>query len=248
MLELPVVEEKRYHVIVNGKEIGVVYCTPEALEELSIGYLFSQKIIDSYSVISSIKIFATLQSSLAAIPWMGSGCIRIETVAPFDNTVTNAGDKILDNPNKGSLDLPLSELVAQAEKMFDSAKKYKVTGGIHCARLVSYDETGRDSASVFFEDVGRHNALDKVIGWGLINQIDFSRCAVFTSGRIAYDMLNKVLRAGIPIFVSRSIPTTLSLELAQKSNITLVGRIQSPQPLVYSGENRILSAAKIGNV
>ena len=72
------------------------------------------------------------------------------------------------------------------------------------------------------EDIGRHNALDKVIGWALLRQEDLSRCALFTTGRMPTDMVRKAIRAGVPILASKTYPTSLGLELAKEAGLTLI--------------------------
>jgi formate dehydrogenase accessory protein FdhD len=84
--------------------------------------------------------------------------------------------------------------------MFDRATIRKETGGMHSAGLAD-----RNGVRYVYEDVERHNAIDKAIGRGLIDRVDFSRCCLFSSGRIAADMAAKAIAAGIPIFVSRNI-------------------------------------------
>jgi FdhD protein len=81
--------------------------------------------------------------------------------------------------------------------------------------------------------------VDKVLGRGFLDSIDFSRSVMLTSGRIAADMLQKAARAGVPILVSRSIPTTEAYSLALEAGITLVGRIGTQNPLVYTRADRI---------
>jgi FdhD protein len=90
-----------------------------------------------------------------------------------------------------------------------------------------------------FEDVGRHNAVDKVIGRGLVEHIDFSRCCLVSSGRIAAEIAQKAVAAGIPVFASRSIPTTAAYEMAAERGLTLIGRIASDSPVVYTMRERV---------
>ncbi len=89
------------------------------------------------------------------------------------------------------------------------------------------------------EDVGRHNALDKVLGRGFMSGADFSRAVILTSGRIASDMMLKAVAARVPVVVSRSIPTTSAYTLARQYGITVVGRIGDDEPIVYTCPDRI---------
>lgn len=85
------------------------------------------------------------------------------------------------------------------------------------------------------EDIGRHNALDKAIGYAMRNGIDLRQCAVYTTGRMPTDMVTKVIRAGIPILVSKEAPTQEAVELAAKYQLTLIGCAKNDRMLLYAG-------------
>jgi FdhD protein len=140
--------------------------------------------------------------------------------------------------------------------MFSRAILYRETGGMHCAALAA-DLTARttgtpaaaegksdlpEGTSYFIvrEDVGRHNAVDKVLGRAFMDRVDFSASCILTSGRIAADMILKAAAAKVPVIVSRSIPTTTAFEIAQTAGITLIGRIGSEAPHIYCGPERVL--------
>jgi len=126
-------------------------------------------------------------------------------------------------------DLP--DKLRNAQKLFDS------TGGLHAAAL--FDQAGQ--LLTLREDVGRHNALDKLIGWGLNNkQLPFSDKIIMVSGRASYELLQKCYVAGAPIFCAVSAPSSLAVELADQFGITLVGFLRGDTFNVYSGLDRIL--------
>ncbi|HOX48823.1 MAG TPA: formate dehydrogenase accessory sulfurtransferase FdhD, partial [Spirochaetales bacterium] len=89
-----------------------------------------------------------------------------------------------------------------------------------------------------------HNAVDKVLGRGLLDGADFSRSVLLTSGRIAADMAQKAAKAGLPVLVSRSIPTTEAYAFAREAGITLIGRIGTPSPIVYTRPELVRPEAK----
>jgi FdhD protein len=124
----------------------------------------------------------------------------------------------------------LPDQLRHAQALFDS------TGGLHAAAL--FDTQGQLLA--LREDVGRHNALDKVIGWGLLNdQLPFHDKVLMVSGRASYELLQKCYAAGAPIFCAVSAPSSLAMEVAERFGITLIGFLRGNRFNVYTGVERI---------
>jgi FdhD protein len=122
------------------------------------------------------------------------------------------------------------------QRMRESQRVFESTGGLHAAAL--FDGNGEPIA--VREDVGRHNALDKLIGWGLLNaRIPFSQTLLMVSGRASYEILQKGLMARIPIVCSVSAPSSLAVELAREFNVTLVGFLRGERANVYASPQRI---------
>jgi FdhD protein len=123
------------------------------------------------------------------------------------------------------------------ERMRAGQRIFASTGGLHAAAL--FDESGEPVA--VREDVGRHNALDKVVGWGLLNgRLPFARSILMVSGRASYEILAKSAMARIPVVCSVSAPSSLAIDLARDFNVTLVGFLRGRRANVYSGPERIV--------
>ena len=129
-----------------------------------------------------------------------------------------------------SLLYELPARMRQAQRVFTS------TGGLHAAAF--FDKHG--DALVVREDVGRHNAVDKIVGWGLLNgRLPFARCVLLVSGRASYEVLQKSIMAGIPIVASVSAPSSLAVDLAREFNVPLVGFLRGNRANVYNAPERI---------
>ncbi len=220
---------------VNGRDLVTLMCSPFDLEVLALGHLFSGGLIASMDEVLSL--------------WVCPDNSRVHIKCTHDIARETGFAVVPSACGAGSASIIYSDRLARlsssrifamaslrdwAREMFDQARLYKTTGGIHCAALVPED------GSVFvFEDVGRHNAVDKAIGRGLREKVDFSRCCLISSGRIAADMAAKAVAAGIPLVVSRSIPTTAAFSLAVDKRLTLVGRIGAASPIVYTVPERL---------
>jgi FdhD protein len=149
----------------------------------------------------------------------------------------------------------LSDLKEWSRAMFREAVLYRETGGMHCAALAlragasrpagpaaEANTAGAPEGTSYFvvrEDVGRHNAVDKVLGRGFVDLVDFASSCILTSGRIAADMILKAVAARVPVVVSRSIPTSTAYEIALAAGVTVVGRIGDAEPIVYTNPDRI---------
>lgn len=135
-----------------------------------------------------------------------------------------------------------SNLNVKAQVVFDSvnqlnfkAEGFRQTGGLHVAAIYKAD----GSLVALAEDVGRHNAVDKVIGMAALNKVDFSECFLALSGRMSGDVAFKAAKVGLPIVASLSAALSSGIDMAEKTNLTLVGFVRGKRMNIYTGSERI---------
>jgi FdhD protein len=135
-----------------------------------------------------------------------------------------------------TLNIAASTLTAMPERLRSAQKVFSSTGGLHGAALFDPDGT----MLVVREDIGRHNAVDKVIGWAFENdRIPLSGAALLVSGRASFELTQKCVMAGAPIFAAVSAPSSLAVELAVQSGVTLVAFLRGDSMNVYSRPDRV---------
>ncbi|MEL7646503.1 MAG: formate dehydrogenase accessory sulfurtransferase FdhD [Sedimentibacter sp.] len=232
-----VCEEEPVEFLLNGKNLVTFMCTLNELKELAIGHLYSRGVISNVEELTSLgackdmkMIFATTSrevdfNGIELNTVLSSGC---GSGVKFNETISNL-PKI-----ESDFHVSMDELKEAAVEMFTKAQMYKQFGGMHCAAI-----SDGEKIVALCEDVGRHNAVDKVIGKALLLGIDFRKSMIITTGRISTDMVLKAANISCPLIASRSIPTTSALELANKLGITVIGRVVSSNPLVYMYEERL---------
>jgi FdhD protein len=154
-------------------------------------------------------------------------CGRAQLESLHDLGITPLGDDTRISPEL---------LYSLPSRMREAQRTFASTGGLHAAAL--FDELGE--ATVVREDVGRHNAVDKLVGWGMLNdRLPFARSVLMVSGRAGYEILQKSAVARIPIVCSISAPSSLAVTLAREFNITLAGFVRGERANVYSAPQRI---------
>ncbi len=205
-----VVEEKQVIVSLNGEKTAVLLCTPVCLDELAVGHLLVLGKINGDSVVEALVQETPYTVNVVT----GS---RYEKGKAAGQVKKIAITKCLDTIN---------ELSAKSEI-------FRETGGVHSAALLL------PSGLVFREDVGRHNAVDKLLGYCVLNRIDGEDAALFLSGRVAAEIVIKASLLNIPLIVSRSAVTSLAIEKAEEIGVTLVGFARGDRANIYAHRERI---------
>jgi FdhD protein len=233
-VEDAVAEEKKIRISVNGREVLSLYCSPIMVRELVAGLFMTEGIIKGswcadrmtiqYDVDILVDIPAEGEVSLEGSA-RTSGCVGGIT---FDKSATS--EKI-DEGIKIEKDT-LRELFHDFQKRSDL---YNMTGCIHSAAV----SDGRHII-VVGEDIGRHNAVDKVIGYCFLEEISLKDKIILVSGRLSSEMATKCSRWGIPIVVSRAAPTALAIDIAERRGITMVGFMRGKRLNIYTHPERIL--------
>ena len=223
---------------VNGKVWLTFMCTPVDLEAMSVGFLYNEGIIESMDEVEDVRVCEhgdnvdvwLAHSVEQPQSWRRtSGCTggvtAVDALARLD--VFFRGDEPRISPES------IGHLV---ELLMQSQQLYRETGGVHTSIL-------SDGEALIFvaEDIGRHNTLDKIAGLCLMNNVWPPRRILMSTGRISSEMLQKAARLEAPILISRTSPSSLSIEMAERYGITLIGYARRDRFNVYSSPQRISS-------
>ena len=214
-----IVKEAPLTIMLNGEKLATLLCSPHSFEVLALGFLVNEGVLHRRDELKSI--FCRSEQ----------GVVWVETTSD-----ASRGDGFLNRQPVPHLpQFTLGELLGFVARLNEEAHTFKLTGGVHEAALAH-----RAGFVVCYEDIGRHNALDRVLGYTFLNDIDTSDKAVILSGRIASEMLAKAARIGVPVVVSRSAPTCLSIDMAERLGMTLVGFTRNNSLSVYTHPDRIV--------
>jgi len=231
-----VVIEVPLSVYVNGRHALTAMISPVMLEEFVTGFLYTERIIHKPEDIDSLHMEDKN---------VGTPSASVLTKNPFlimlsSKTVLSGcgGDTSYIDPDR--LPKVQSDMTAELSTITKIMKETLIsdlhtrTGGIHIVGLF-----GPDGKICIVEDIGRHNALDKVIGYGLKHNVDFSKTTVTCSGRLSSEMVRKCLIANIPIIASRGATTTLAISMGEQSGLTIIGFVRGQKMNIYTGVERI---------
>ena len=234
-MEIPVVEEQSLTIFVNGRELATILCTPIKLDCLVIGFLSFEGIIAGLDELKELEIF----------PDEAVADVRLtKTFTPPRRRIFTSGCTggiTFGMPMEGFKAFP-EEATLHPEQAFDlmrqlyaEARLYRESRGIHAAAL----SDGRRLLLVA-EDVGRHNALDKIHGEALLRGVATAGNILLSTGRISSEMLRKGAHMRTPFVLSRTSPTGLAIQAAKRFGITVIGYVRGEGFNVYSHPERLL--------
>ena len=237
-----VVKELPLTIILNNQELVTLLCSPADLKYLAIGFLFSEGLLSSKDEIRKITVDER------------RGVVRVETKGDkeftddiiFKRMITSgcgrgasfysAADVQGQVKVESQASISADEVLVLAKKFQYRSQIYRATHGVHSAALCD-----NKSILVFNEDIGRHNAIDKILGECILKDIATNDRIIITSGRISSEILLKVAKRNIPLLISKSAPTTLGVRLAHDLGVTLIGFVRGGRMNVYANGWRIVT-------
>lgn len=223
--------EEPLQVVIDGRPLAVLMRTPGHDEVLVMGFLLTEAIISDAAQVRRIDLEAKDNHALVFLA--DDHSCDWERLTRHLFSASSCGlcgkatvDAILQNHPaiEEALDLPATTLLKAPEALREAQRNFDSTGGIHASGIFSKD----GDLLILHEDIGRHNALDKVIGEGLQQKLNFSQCFLLVSGRISFELMQKALAAGIPLVAGISAPSSLAVDFAQNSGQALYGFLRPP--------------------
>lgn len=237
--EIPIVEERPLSLVVNGQELATLLASPVKLDALVLGFLYFERIIDDLKDVKSIEV--DLEDATADVELHASVTHPARRVVTTGCTGGVSFHMELSNypPLQSDVRLKPDAVVPMMRALYASAEMYRRSRGIHAAALADPDFAEGESLLIAAEDVGRHNAVDKIQGEALLRGIRTKDRVLLSTGRISSEMLRKGARMLAPFIVSRTSPTELAVEMAKRLGITLIGYVRNQAFNVYSHAERI---------
>jgi FdhD protein len=235
-----IVTEQPVTLAVNNEYWLTFMCTPIDLEALAVGFLYNEKIIQTLEDVANVQL---CPSGFNIDVWLNtpvkkperwirtSGCSGGETSIDEDSVAFK-----LSKPQNGVMLPPemIGNLITQLLKAQDL---YRKSGGVHTSAL-----SNGDMIILTAEDIGRHNTLDKLAGKSLLERIKPRKWIILTTGRVSSEMMQKAGRMGASMVISRTSPTSLSIRMAEKLGITLIGYARQERFTIYAHPERILTS------
>ncbi len=238
-----VAEEKPFYLFVNKTFWATILCSPIDLKELAVGHFLSEGILKSTEEIEEVILKETESTCYLKLKPKVNIENRIKISRLHARVIPSACGSGSPYQFTGKIPKIKSNLTVKAQVIFESvkqlnfkAKGFRLTGGLHVAAI--YKADGKLIALA--EDVGRHNAVDKVIGIAALNNVAFNECFLALSGRISGDVAFKAAKVGLPIISSLAAALSSGIVMAQSSNLTLAGFVRGNRINLYTCPDRII--------
>ena len=236
-----VASEIGFSLVVNDKQIVTLLCTPAELDAMAIGFLLSEGLLKDRESLLDVQVDEKefiVSVTIKNLPeniddtfhkkTITSGCGRGITFTDASNLKDLPPNRVILNISPQSIRDMLKEFRAISDL-------FTKTGGVHSAALAH-----QEKIILFSEDIGRHNAVDKLLGKAFLTGISLEDKVLLSSGRISGEIMTKVIRNRIPILISRTAPTCMSITYAEDHGVTLIGFARGKRMNIYTHPQRIV--------
>ncbi|HWR97768.1 MAG TPA: formate dehydrogenase accessory sulfurtransferase FdhD [Candidatus Methanoperedens sp.] len=224
----------------NGREIITLLASDDALEYLAAGFLKGEGFVSRREEITAIRVDperGTVDVDAVGVDPLAERLLERRAVTSGcgkGTTFTHALDAIQAQPAPAGPHVSVAAVRALVQRLLASSALYREAGGVHSAALATAAEI-----VIFRDDIGRHNAVDKIHGECFLRGIPVEDKVLLTTGRVSSEILVKAAKLGVAILVSRSSATDLALELAERTGITVIGQVRGGGLTVYAGAGRV---------
>ncbi len=232
-IEDEIIQESPLKIFVSHQELATLMCTPKEHKALVVGFLAAEGLISSIDEIISIDF--SQDQSIVRVELLQTSR-RDEYLARRAITSGSSGNISFNQMQSeeqwpkvnSSLQVDIGKVLSLITSMEKASHLFHRTGGTHSVALASSEEL-----LIQVEDIGRHNAVDKVLGKAMLDGIPFEDKILLVSGRVSSEMVLKTMRRNIPILISRAAPTNLALEIAQKNGLAILGFARGKRVNIY---------------
>lgn len=232
-----VITEYPFTIFIDDEEIITLLCTPKYLKELAIGFLLSESIIYNIDDVKKIQIDETNGRGYVYLKErkkLTEGLLNKRTITTGCGKGTvfyNVIDSFKSKKIEQLLSVNTDDVVPLMKEFNHKSELFLTTGGVHSCALCDLEKI-----IYFQEDIGRHNALDKILGSALMDNLNLNDKIILTSGRISSEILIKAAKRGIPAIISRSAPTSLAVDISRELNVLLIGFVRADKMNIYNGD------------
>jgi FdhD protein len=236
--------EEPLEIRVGGQPLAVTMRTPGHDIDLAAGFLATEGVIGSAADLSRIRMCDGNVADVTLAPGISLPTERLRRNFVTTSACGVCGKESIDairvraryDVSADQARVAPAALAAMPDRLREAQRVFASTGGLHAAGIF----TAAGDLLVLREDVGRHNAVDKVIGWAIqAGRLPLTGCVLLVSGRASFELTQKALMAGLPMLAAVSAPSSLAAELAEESGMTLVGFLRGSSMNVYTGAQRL---------
>jgi FdhD protein len=233
--------ETAFTLYVNGNVLVSLLCTPTELDTMAVGFLISEGLLSKRRALLSLAVdekISTVSVEIKDLPENWETMFHKKTITSGCGkgiTFTEASDLDGISADREAVRLKPQTVVDLLKSFRNISGLYAQTGGVHSAALANTE----GEILLFSEDIGRHNAVDKLIGKAFLANIPLRDKVLLSSGRVSGEIMTKVIRSRIPVLISRTAPTCMSITSAEDHGVTLIGFARGKRMNVYTHPTRI---------